>query len=442
MFSKINKSKNSYIYAVVMSLILLMATAFGVLIETEVGQITRPTADTWDLYGVRPNTDEYDLIESPEGAFVSPWHIYTANELAWLINNIKEQGWNEIYLEADIDLAGHEWLPIEGNTTVSTLFYGQGHTIRNLKINLPGNETSVGLFKGCGTAQDVVFENVNIKGGNNTGALCGVGTSSSYANIQVKSGFISGNNYVGGIVGYILAGTPKFINCFNNAVVNGNNSVGGILGFKRGVPVVSLENCINTGNIVGIKNVGGLIGRVEQLGSIIGTGSTGPSIKNSYSETMVVGDNNVGGLIGSTNVKASIQYSGFNGELVVNGAYQDTNLSVGLFIGNKISSSMLASFAVAKVFFTDESVTTQYDLYRMAGGTNSYVYADVSTLTSSQEVREYAEDTESTEYDLFAYDPNINGGFPFPRELFAVGKFIECGNIIEYLQGFGFEAIY
>lgn len=81
MFLK-SKFKKNYLTAICMSLVLLMVSTLGFLIETNIRQITPPTTDTWESYITRP---------SGSASENEPWIINNARELAYLINNFHMQ---------------------------------------------------------------------------------------------------------------------------------------------------------------------------------------------------------------------------------------------------------------------------------------------------------------------------------------------------------------
>lgn len=72
----------------------------------------------------------------------------------------------------ETNLTGVEWKPVGTNTApFYGIFDGNGHTIKNLNINLP-NQDQVGLFGyNKGTVRNLVLLDVQVKGRNNTGDL-------------------------------------------------------------------------------------------------------------------------------------------------------------------------------------------------------------------------------------------------------------------------------
>ncbi|MBN2588388.1 MAG: hypothetical protein JXA96_00880, partial [Sedimentisphaerales bacterium] len=105
-----------------------------------------------------------------------------------------------------------------------------------------------------------------------------------------SNGTVSGDRYVGGLVGYNY-GTVT--NCYSSATVSGYYYyVGGLVGtnsYGRWTNSYgSVSNCYSSGTVSGDQYVGGLVGSNDY----------GCSITNCYSTGTVSGDGNIGGLVG------------------------------------------------------------------------------------------------------------------------------------------------
>ncbi len=234
-----------------------------------------------------------------------------------------------IKLTSDIDLSGltgtdfniigkFESLPFTGQ------FDGDGYTISNFTYNAPGQD-SVGLFGYVSTGlqenglgiKDVTLTNSNVTGNNNVGALVGkLIYSSSIENCFVQSGAVTGQDYVGGVIGRGSSGLID--NCYNAADVFGNSRVGGVVGNWIG----QIQNCTSVGDVTGTSNyVGGVVGYITgdltndrkmihcssdgtitgniAVGGLAGRSST--IIDEAYSEALVRGESQLGGLVGDNN---------------------------------------------------------------------------------------------------------------------------------------------
>lgn len=306
MLGKINKTKKSFIAVVGMSLVLLIGSALGFLINTNIGQLTPPVnADKWDSYAVRP--------QGAGDSQADPLLITSVEELAWLIYNldISDNSIWYIDLQCDIDLAGHEWVPITSNHTYRVYMNGNNHTIKNMKIQ--EEENGVGFFRGYkdGVAgmytyiDNLNFSNVDIISlttGHYVGAVIGVNFG-LLNNVNVLSGRIVTKKWsVGGITGVC---DGDMINCSNRADVYCNNdTVGGLAGELRG----NITNCSNFGDVKGRFGVGGLAGQNNTKES---------NIVNCKAHCDLYGVSSVAGLCGFIDTSAVIEKSYFQGEIEV-----------------------------------------------------------------------------------------------------------------------------
>ena len=413
MFQKTKFLKN-YIIAVGMSLVMLMASAFGLLIETKVGQITPPLAtDTWEDYAVKP---------SGSATEADPWKINTASELAYLINNIGD-GTYYIELNSNIDLAGHEWTPIKSiKKNAKINFDGKDHTISNLTIDTVEENKKASFFEEISYNYDAslhfsntIFNNVNINGPASVGTIVGYAINTTIINVIIQSGSIKGNSYVGGIGGMLWGSCND---CVNNArIYSKEGSAGGIVGHGN-----TQHRCINTGTVIGGNAVGGIVGYGEAEDCF----SSG-TVRTSYNNCVI------GGVVGY----GTAINSGFDGTIECN--YLPDYL--GSIAGNGGETDEIKnSFGVAEIHLdyenADTAIVNKFGAIVSNNLNNSYSYSKVFALgKSSEEYRKY----KGTDFSAFAYHKNINGGFPFHKTLFAVGQFLS-GDVLAYLQQFGFSS--
>ena len=188
---------------------------------------------------------------------------------------------------------GKGWQPIgfptpHGSTAYEGFrgaFDGQGHRIRDLYINRPG-ERWVGLFGSTdpgGVIQDIGVMNATVIGDEYVGGLLAV-TNGPVSNCYC-SGKVTGNKDVGGPVGVNNHGTVY--NCYFTGSVTGVDNVGGVAGRNNG----TVSDSYSTGNVTGESHVGGLAGCQSVA-----------IISNSYSAGSVTGSSSVGGLVGTNYV--------------------------------------------------------------------------------------------------------------------------------------------
>jgi len=186
---------------------------------------------------------------------------------------------------------GRGWEPIIHSSGIGFMgtFDGQGYEIRDLYINRP-EENLVGLF-GCveeeGFIKDIGLINITVIGNWGVGGLAGrnKGTlSDSYS-----TGSVTGNEQVGGLVGYIgHLWESNVSNSYSSSSVTGNKYIGGLVGEDYSGTVC---NSYSTGSVTGVDYVGGLVG-----GNEYGT------VSNSHATGSVTGDCDVGGLVGFNSV--------------------------------------------------------------------------------------------------------------------------------------------
>ena len=112
------------------------------------------------------------------------------------------------------------------------VFAGNNFIIRNLYINRPA-EDRVGLFGRVGAGaelKNVRLEAVDVSGQDEVGGLVGYGGGATISTSSV-TGMVSGRNSVGGLVG---DGTGATISASSaTGMVSGTDSVGGLVGDGR-----------------------------------------------------------------------------------------------------------------------------------------------------------------------------------------------------------------
>jgi hypothetical protein len=248
-------------------------------------------------------------------------------------------------------------------------FDGQGYEISELFINRP-DENCVGLFGylGCGAiAKNIGVVNVNVTGDYYVGGL--VGDNSGNVTTCYVTGSVAGFVGVGGLVGFSCLpdricfehpGQCIINDCYSMGSVTGTSDYGGVGGLVGGIsgPVTNsyststvacsgdwvgglvgvacgeVTGCYATGSVVGNSSVGGLVGVVGD--GDVGCPQPGGSVSNSYALGNVVGDMYVGGLVGSNEGPVTNCYS--IGKVV-------GNLSVGGLVGkNYYASNASSSF--------------------------------------------------------------------------------------------------
>ncbi|SNR25931.1 PKD domain-containing protein [Halorubrum vacuolatum] len=217
------------------------------------------------------------------------------------INATETEDWN--------DGAGFEPIGSSGSPFTGT-FDGRGHVIEGLTIDRP-DESNVGLFGYADqtTIQNVRLENASIVGDDRTGGIAGTvdepqsadsfvmntsvegtieSTSGLYAGGIVAfatgggsgqsaygpvldeenrfSGEITGDQYVGGLLGRSNFGTEMGVGYVEDAMVDGNEYVGGLVGFSSFNPSTFDEMYVSA-TVEASGDSGAVVGRIGDDGS-------------------------------------------------------------------------------------------------------------------------------------------------------------------------------
>ena len=241
-------------------------------------------ADYWQNDGVRAAS--FSQINETDKTIT----VTTAAELGLLGYNVNNgvsdyEGWT-VLLGNDINLSGHDWLPIgtkSGDHEMKGIFDGQNHTIKNLhedqSVSNIADYTPLGLFasipKGA-VVKNLVIEESTLVGGTrlglitakNSGTITNCHTKGSNYSVRVISeswDFSTGMNETasaGGLVG-LNNGTIEGCTCYCEDVA-GQYYAGGIAGENRG----TITDCIFFGNNVSFFDRFSFIGPKD--GPIVG----------------------------------------------------------------------------------------------------------------------------------------------------------------------------
>ena len=228
------------------------------------------------------------------------------------------------------DGAGWEPISLSRNATFDGTFDGNGYSIVNLYINLPNLPNAqypIGLFgSNGGTIRSVVLDGVDVTGGRSR-FRSGVGglVGANYGAIggSTVNGTVTGNDYVGGLVGHNQGGAISGSTA--SGPVTGNDYVGGLVGHNGG----AISGSTASGPVTGEEYVGGLIGRnsgsdisdstasgavtgEEYVGGLVGH-NQGGAISGSTASGPVTGNNRVGGLVGFNDRYSTISNSDASG---------------------------------------------------------------------------------------------------------------------------------
>jgi surface protein len=300
------------------------------------------------LFVVIQNSNLKAQFSGGDGSLATPYIIANFADLVTLSGNSIH--WNKHFVQsADIDASssaslnsGAGFLPIANTTTAFTGSYdGQNYTITGLTINRP-TTSSVGLFselKGA-TIANIRLSAAVISGNNNVGGFVGwSGQSSQLTNLIIEANaMVTGLDDVGGIVGE--AEDTGLTNCHSMATIDGNDTTGGLIGFcDLNLTAKTVLSCSFQGILTGDgDDVGGLIGQNQQ------------SVENCFSVANVTsldatGDDHYGVLIGLNQGAVSKSYA--------LGTVTASGIEIGGLIGRN-ESSVSKCYSVVRVTGTND----------------------------------------------------------------------------------------
>jgi hypothetical protein len=225
---------------------------------------------------------------------------------------------NDISLSSYASGAG--WKPIGDSSLITQTFQGffdgNGKKVSNLTINRP-SENRIGLFGRVagGTITNLGVIGYNITGNSYVGGLIGAALSQCAILNCYVSGNLSGNGYMGAFVGDIRS-QSVIAYCHATGNVTGRNN--GYIGDFAGYVEATISHCYATTHVTGAgRMTGGLAGG---LGDGI--------ITHCYVKGRVKGNTEVGGLIGWPN-----NYGRYRNNVVAHDTIASTGAGIGAMIG-------------------------------------------------------------------------------------------------------------
>lgn len=159
-----------------------------------------------------------------------------------------------------------------------------------------------------------------------------------------NKGSVKGNNYVGGITGYLSGGTFQLKNSYNSASVTGNKWIGGLLGYGNVSTLIIGGNIdgisYNTGKIEGHSYVGGLLGYGYGSSTIVVYGYNQGTIYVSNIENQTFLPSDIGGLVGTADSNSIYISSSYNsGDIIEKNPTGKFNGAVGSLIGQPFGNT-------------------------------------------------------------------------------------------------------
>jgi hypothetical protein len=290
-------------------------------------------------------------MPSGSGTNGDPYLVSTLDNLFWITQN--SSSWGSYFVQtADIDASstsgwnsGSGFTPIGfSGTNFSGTYDGGGYDITGLFINRSGTYW-VGMFGTTenATVKNLRLVNVNITGNLYVGGLVGNNYASTIDNCST-SGIVSSSAYeVGGLVGLSNSSglSATISNCYSSATVTGGTSgmVGGLVGLSM---QTIISNCYTNGIVIDTvetwARAGGLVG--ESDNSII---------TNCYVAGNVISVNYVGGFVGYNH--ATLISDSYSAATVHASSYS------GGFVGfNTDTSSISNCYSIAQVTTSGSNV--------------------------------------------------------------------------------------
>ncbi|MBQ6277105.1 MAG: T9SS type A sorting domain-containing protein [Bacteroidales bacterium] len=170
-------------------------------------------------------------------------------------------------------------------------FDGNGKLITNLYIDQP-NTPYQGFFGYTLNANlyNVGLVNITASGRNYTGGMVAYAENTNMRDCYVNGGSLFALSYCGGLVGYQTPGTNSIISgCYNTCTVSGNHYVGGLLGYS------------DYGTVRNSYVAASVAAQGEAVGSIIG-GANEVLMYQCYFSSEITGQENA---IGENNFKSN-----------------------------------------------------------------------------------------------------------------------------------------
>jgi len=283
-----------------------------------------------------------EVTALPDGSADNPFLVNSVATLQKVGSEYDGWGPTKHYRQtANITLGSSiSWTPIgyEENPFTGT-YDGGGYSVNNLTISST-NYRNLGLFGYIGkngVVKNVALRSVSINHTGSTGTIGGI-ASENFGTIEncYVTGTISGNDFVGGVVGTNIGGVIK--NCYTTCTVTGRSDIGGIVGENNGSSI-TVEACYATGKITGSNYVGGIVGIYS-----IGTGT----VRNCVAlNSEVVATNNTGnvGRVLGYNVQGTLanNYARATGMILKNGSGDVEVRPIDSILSSKHGSSVSTS---------------------------------------------------------------------------------------------------
>ena len=245
------------------------------------------------------NSGAQKVSEVTELVAGNKYHIASEADLVKLaefVNSGADTTGSIFIFDNDIDMSSVANFTSIGNDASHAFkgtIYGNGHVVKNLKIDSTSDYQGLFGYVQQATIQDLGVEDANIKGGAYSGILFGRAENAKLTNLYA-TGTVSGSSNVGGLVGSLKDSVLE--KSYSTATVNASMAVAG--GLVGSVVNSTLQTVYATGDVNCAAS--GVVGIFTGTGGLVGTMQSGGTIKNAFatgSVTTKSGGFN-GGLIG------------------------------------------------------------------------------------------------------------------------------------------------
>ncbi|MDY0416008.1 MAG: GLUG motif-containing protein [Pseudomonas sp.] len=315
-------------------------------------------------------------------------NILTQNYFFSLLNDLGSSTSDYTNLASATANGGKGWKAIGSSSSNKFVgnFDGTNKTISDLSIN-DTSKDRLGLFgyTDSATIKNIGVVNADVSGESYVGALVGFAKNSIIENSYAIGGNIHGSSEnIGGLVGNSEQSNIR--NSYAANKVTGSNNAGGYVGGLVGTNYGgTIENSYAIGEVVSVgTKVGGLVGKDS------GT------IKNSYAAGKVTGDDQVGGLVGIS-FGANIENSYATGQVV---ATSSSAFEVGGLVGVNYNGG-----TITNSFY---NTSTSGQTVGIGGNSASQDGVTGKTTAQMQDKATFSDATWS-----IVEDSTINKGTPF-----------------------------
>ncbi|MBN2519643.1 MAG: hypothetical protein JXB17_03995, partial [Bacteroidales bacterium] len=344
------------------------------------------------VFWVNINSQTAITPSTGDGSSNNPYQVTTLENLYWAV-----QRTNTYFIQtADINAAdtrnwnsGAGWYPYE---TYSFHYNGNGYVIDSLFINRSTTDY-VGLIgKIFGSYIDnLVLTNVNITGQNYVGGLLGYNSTTNFTNCYVTGKINGSANNVGGLIGYSYYNS-EVTNCYSIVDVTGVQYVGGLIGYANQYSTYS--NCYSKGSVSSTGTYsGGLFGMCMS------------SVNNSYSSCDISSTSvGVGGFLGYSHIGANLTNCYSTGSVSGSG-------TVGGFVGFAFSLDCSNCFWDTDSSGTTTSVGSNNSGNTLPTGKTSIQMRDYTTFFNTG--WDFINETKNGSNSYWGFNKEENDGYPF-----------------------------